>query len=151
MKTEDIRLQLRADPDLLRSVRAMLGCYARSRGFPETRAEEIVLAVDEACTNAIRHSYGGPCDEKLELRMGTAEGGLEITLSDGGRPCPKAAIVRKGDPPPDPDVLKPGGLGVQLMFRVFDEVDFQPGEEKGNRVRLFLRWPEPAAEKGGPR
>ena len=40
---------------------------------------------------------------------------------------------------PDPDQLQPGGLGVQLMHRAFDEVLFCPGREAGNCVILRAR------------
>jgi anti-sigma regulatory factor (Ser/Thr protein kinase) len=152
MKKVDIRLEVRADPALLRSVRSLLACYIRSRGFTEARTEEAVLAIDEACTNAIRHSYGGPCDETIELCLGSAEEGLEITVSDRGKPAPEEKVAPRALRAPDPAAIKPGGLGVGLMYRVFDEVDFRPGTERGNDVRLFLRWPEGAqarAEEGG--
>jgi len=151
MKKVDIHVEVRADPRLLRSVRGLLCAWVRSQGFPESRAEEVTLAVDEACTNAIRHSYGGPCDETIELDLGTGEGGVEITVSDRGKPAPEGAVVARPPRAPDPSALKPGGLGVGLMRRVFDEVDFRRGEERGNAVHLFLRWPDgapPPAEDG---
>ncbi len=152
MNQVDIRLEVRADPALLRAVRGLLCAYARSQGFTEARAEEVVLAVDEACTNAIRHSYGGPCDETIELRLGPAEGGVEITLCDRGKPAPEGKLVPGPCRAPDPGAVRPGGLGVGLMFRVFDEVEFRPGKERGNAVRMFLRRPQgapPRAEDGG--
>jgi len=146
MRTEDIRLEVRADPALLRCVRALLERYVTARGFPAERAEKVVLAVDEACTNAIRHSYGGPCDEKVELRLGSTDEGIEITLSDDGIPAPAGAVARKAPAPPDPAALKPGGLGVQLMWEVFDDVEFRPGDRRGNRVRMVLRRPAPGPD-----
>jgi anti-sigma regulatory factor (Ser/Thr protein kinase) len=149
MSSEDIRLDVTADPKLLRYVRTLLKSYVIGQGFPEEHAENVVLAVDEACTNAIRHSYGGCCGEKVELRLGSTPDGVEIVVSDRGTPAPPGAVTRKESPPPDPASLKPGGLGVQLMFRVFDEVDFRPGETRGNTVRMLLRWPDGARRQAG--
>ena len=41
----------------------------------------------------------------------------------------------------DDALILVGGLGVQLMYRVFDEVKFSPGREKGNRVVMRLKRP----------
>jgi anti-sigma regulatory factor (Ser/Thr protein kinase) len=140
MKCQDIRVQVRADPKLLRSIRELLRTYVVGCGFPQDTVDSVVLAVDEACANAIRHSYGGSCDEKLELWVAYGEDeGLEVVLSDEGIPAPRECLQPKELEPPSAATVRPGGLGVQLMFQAFDEVLFCPGTERGNRVVMRLR------------
>ena len=114
-----------------------------TQGLREEQAQCVVLAVDEACTNAIRHSYKGAPDGELELLLRSNEHAIEIELADRGTPAPADCVMRKDDTTPDPDTVKPGGLGVQLIFKVFDEVEFYPGKDSGNRVIMRLKRPPP--------
>ena len=138
---DDIHIDLSADPRLLSSVRGLVRTYLINEGFTGERANEVVLAVDEACTNAMRHSYGGNQDGRLRLTVRTNDGAIEFILRDHGVPVVKEKCERRELTPVDPGALTPGGLGVQLMYRVFDEVKFSPGREKGNRVVMRLKRP----------
>jgi serine/threonine-protein kinase RsbW len=140
MKT-DFELQVRSDPRLLSAVRAMISGYMRQNGFNQDRTNEIVLAVDEACANAIRHSYEGQPDRFLSLVLRTNDTGIELELHDDGWPAPPEKTRKRELAPPSPDRLVPGGLGVQLMHQVFDEVSFTPGEKTGNCVVMRLNKP----------
>ena len=136
---EDIRIEVRSDPKLLRSVRAMVRGYLETQEAPTDRADSVVLAVDEACANAIRHSYQTRTDRRLTLSLRSGGGEIEIVLSDDGIPAPPERLLRKKPRRPDRTTVSPGGLGVQLMYDVFDEVEFCPGPERGNRVTMRLK------------
>ena len=142
--TTDFEIQLRTDPRLLYSVRGLVWRYVRGGGFTEDRCDEVVLAVDEACTNAMRHAYCYRDDASLTLVLSMGEHWLEIEVRDEGTPAPAGCFERKELAPPSLDDLRPGGLGVQLIYRVFDEVEFTPGSERGNRVRMRLARPAQA-------
>jgi anti-sigma regulatory factor (Ser/Thr protein kinase) len=145
----DIRLEIRAEPRLLRSVRGLLRCYLEDHGFDEDRVNAIVLAVDEACTNSIRHAYGGCGDNVLALSIGVAAASLEVVLVDDGCPAPREVFVKKPFTAPDLESLKPGGLGIPLIFATFDEVEFRPGERRGNRLTMRLKRPDIRSGTGG--
>lgn len=135
----DFEIEMRSEPRLLHSMRGLVWRYVRGAGFPEERADEAVLAVDEACTNSMRHAYGHRTGERVWLTLAEAPDGIEITVRDEGTPAPADCLQRKDLLPPDPDDLRPGGLGVQLIYRVFDEVEFTTGTDRGNTVRMRLR------------
>ncbi len=125
---DDIKVELRSAPKLLRGIRGLVRCYVADQGFSDERCDEIVLAVDEACTNSIRHAYGGATDRTLDLVLRSNDVALEVELRDKGRPAPWEVIDRKEVKPPSLEDLTPGGLGIQLMYSVFDKVTFTPGE-----------------------
>lgn len=132
---------MRSDPRLLHAVRGLVWRYVRGAGFDEDRTDEVVLAVDEACTNSMRHAYNYRDDATVWLTLQLDGAWLEITVHDDGTPAPADCLQRKELLPPDPDDLRPGGLGVQLIYRVFDDVTFAPGSERGNRVCMRLKRP----------
>ena len=135
----DLHLTVRSDPKLLGSGRSLVRSWGDSWDVDEKTADEVVLAIDEACTNAIRHAYEGRCDGSVELTLHAAEEHLEFQVSDKGVPCPAECAERRPLRPPDVDDLEPGGLGIQLIHKVFDEVDFCPGESGGNCVTMKLK------------
>ena len=135
----DVRLIVRSDPRLLGSIRSLVRAWLEACGIEADVADTMVLAIDEACANAIRHAYEGRCDETLEVSLHEDGEYLEFRVCDQGAPCPPEFIEHR--PPKRPAVgdLKPGGLGVPLMHEVFDEVRFCPGETSGNCVIMRLK------------
>ncbi|MBI2432089.1 MAG: ATP-binding protein [Candidatus Hydrogenedentes bacterium] len=136
--SDDLQVRVRTDPRLLCSVRWLVRGYLQGFGYSPERTEEVVLAVDEACANSIRHSYAGNHHALLVLSFRALERWIEIELEDTGTPvaiektrAPKAEHIER-------ERLTPGGLGMYLIHRAFDEVLYDPGTERGNRVRLRL-------------
>ena len=133
---------VRSEPRLLKSLRSLVRGWLESWEIDEKTTHDVVLAVDEACTNAIRHAYGGRDDGSVELTLHAGHDHLEFQVSDQGLPCPEERAVKRALKEPDPDKLSPGGLGIQLIHTVFDEVDFCSGMDGGNCVTMKLKRPE---------
>lgn len=138
----DMRIALRSDPKLMRSMRGLIRAHFAQLGFAEEKVADVVLAVDEACTNAIRHSYEGRTGETLELELRSNSAWIEVFIEDKGLPAPPEKLGARDLKPLSLDDLQPHGLGVQLIRMVFDEVIFEPGAKRGNRTTLRLRLPE---------
>lgn len=138
----DIRVELLSDARLLQGVRSLMRAYLQGLGFSRERMSDIVLAVDEACTNAIRHSYGGRADGRVTLTLRSNAQWIELQVADMGEPAPREKVARRELARPTRETAQPGGLGVQLMYQVFDEVEFAPGEKRGNRVTMRLKRPQ---------
>lgn len=135
----DLHLRVRSDPKLLGSIRSLVRGWVESWEIDPKRTNDVVLAIDEACTNAIRHAYGGRSDCSVELSLHAEPDYLEFQVSDQGLPCPPERVTRRKLEPPGVDELEAGGLGIQLIHEVFDEVDFCPGESGGNCVTMRLK------------
>ena len=136
---KDISITFRSSPRLLCDVRAMIRSYLTSKGIDSEKVQELVLAVDEACTNSIRHAYGGQDDKKMELSLNMRDGWIELELCDSGIPAPYDRVKRKSEDTIAAEMLTPGGLGMHLIYNVFDDVTFTPGDEEGNTIRMRLR------------
>jgi serine/threonine-protein kinase RsbW len=87
-------------------------------------AEELTLAVSEACSNAIRHTGS----EKIRLSLRTEGGCVAVEVADQG-------VFQDGLPVPE---LEPGGRGILLMAAFVDEIAIREGTtaDPGTRVRL---------------
>jgi len=134
----EIRLSFLSDARLLHTVRCLVRGYFQGKGLALEKLDDVVLAVDEACANAIRHSYGGRPGGWLDVTFSTGDGFAVVSLSDKGVPADREQVRRKETQVPTPESVRPGGLGVQFIYRVFDEVRFEPGEHEGNRVTMRL-------------
>ena len=139
MPNRDFSLVFRSAPRLLGDVRAMIRSYLTNQGLNSDKIQEVVLAVDEACTNAIRHAYAGQEDKKLELSMNSMDGWIELELRDSGIPAPYDRVKQKSDDAIIAAALTPGGLGMHLIYNVFDDVTFTPGDSEGNTIVMRLR------------
>jgi anti-sigma regulatory factor (Ser/Thr protein kinase) len=134
----DLHLTVRSDPKLLASVRSLVRSWVESWDVGTKTTDDVVLAIDEACTNAIRHAYGGRRDGSVELTLHAEPEYLEFQVSDTGVSCPRECIERRPLRPASVDDVQPGGLGIHLIHEVFDEVEFCPRESGGNCVTMKL-------------
>jgi anti-sigma regulatory factor (Ser/Thr protein kinase) len=135
----DLHLTVRSDPRLLSTIRGLVRSWVESWDVDEKKASDVVLAVDEACTNAIRHAYGGRPDCSVELTLHAEPDYLEFQVSDQGLPCPSERATRRKLERPEEGTLVAGGLGIQLIHEIFDEVEFCPGDNGGNCVTMRLK------------
>ncbi len=121
-----------ARPGWMKLARACVRESCQKVGCNETDTTDIVLAVDEACQNVIRHAYGGPSDEEIELTVRQRPGRLVFRLRDFAPMVPPSFIK-----PRDLEDVRPGGLGTHLIQEVMDDVQYlRPSQGEGNLLRL---------------
>lgn len=147
---EDIRIRTCSDPRLLGAIRGLVRGYFQNLGFPPEQTDSIVLAIDEACSNAIRHAYSRRPDGVIELAFRADEECAEVVVRDFGRPARQDQVKRRTLDAPCLQTLPQGGFGVQFIHQVFDDVEYTPGTRRGNRVRMKLSRPAraPSARPG---
>jgi anti-sigma regulatory factor (Ser/Thr protein kinase) len=136
MGTLTVRIAIESDPMLLHIVRSVVKKRASEAGFSEADADSLALAVDEAATNVIRHTYGNRCDCKLELEITTYPDRLEFVLEDFG-PCVKPENIR----PRSLDEVRPGGLGTLIIQSYMDSTCYDTGRSHGNRLKMVKYLP----------
>lgn len=130
-----LSLRLPAQADRLKVVRRAVEEAARLAGAAENEACDVVLAVDEACQNVVRHAYGGRGDGDIAIELRRQPGRVVVLLRDFADPIDTSLVK----PRPLEDV-RPGGLGTHFMREVMDEVDFLPPPfGGGNLLRMVKR------------
>ena len=117
---------------LRRAARASL------REVPSEVAEEVVLAVDEAATNAIL--YGSGDGQPVEVAVEVKADWVEATVLDHGPALPPPPRLAGGGP----EALGAHGRGLWLLRRLVDEVRLER-VRRGTRVTLRRRVRSPRA------
>lgn len=116
-------------------IRDFVSKKASVAGLSKEDIENIMLAVDEACTNIIKHAYKSYHDGEIVINLEFNAQKILISIIDYGN-------TFNPDSVPDPDLQKyykngrVGGLGMYLMKTLMDDVKYisVPGEY--NKVLL---------------
>ncbi len=98
-----------------RFVRKFLDAYP----FSEKERILMVLGVDEACTNIIRHAYHLQDDQPIALSIEAKSDCVCLRLRDYGQQSAPEKMQGRAH-----DLIKPGGLGLHLIRNAFDKVDY---------------------------
>lgn len=143
-------IQLTSDPKWLCVLRAAVEAAGLSVGFTQEQCHKIVLALDEAVCNMIRHGYKNRTDGPiwLTLRRTTTAGrdGIEIILEDA---CGDVELDRIKSR--ELEDIRPGGLGVHIIHEIMDDVEYSKRDGgAGLRLRMakYLAPAEPARKTG---
>jgi len=137
--TESFHLQLPSHTDFLDLIRDFISKLSGYAGFDEENVYKISLAVDEACTNVIRHAYDQGDARIIDIEAEISNGQFTVIVSDTG----------KGFNPDDvaePDLQdfilrhKVGGFGLYLIRTLMDKVDFsiKPGVRNAVLMTKFV-------------
>jgi len=104
--------------------------------FPAAEAQKISLAIDEAVTNVIKHSYANATDQHITIEYFLATGGIKIRIFYRGLPpdisdeeINVSKMIKK---------KKKGGLGVKLMKTIMDSVTY--GTVDGENCCEMIKW-----------
>ncbi|MEW9549625.1 ATP-binding protein [Nonomuraea sp. NPDC050783] len=120
-------------------VRRVLGDAMRSLNVSETCIADMLLAVSEACSNAVRH--GGPAN-RYEVTAAIGYGQCDVRVADSGTGVPS---MPHGFPPADTE----NGRGLLIMRSVVDEISFgvTPGRGTTVHLRKSLDWDDEAGAR----
>ena len=92
-------------------VRGFLEAYP----FSEKERMLMVLGVDEACTNIIRHAYHLRDDQLISLSLEGLRHCVRMRLRDYGKQTVHHRLQGRAH-----HLIKPGGLGMHLIRHAFD-------------------------------
>jgi serine/threonine-protein kinase RsbW len=139
---DELLLQAPGHESYLVYIRAIVADLAGKVGFDEHEIAKIEIAVDEACSNVVKHAYSANqewCwrhrDPEIRLDVRTAGDCLVIEINDHGqrfdfanyRPTEIDSRLRE---------MNPGGYGIPIMRRFMDEVQYSSNDQTGNTLRL---------------
>lgn len=131
MTKQPVNLTVPADSKYLSLIRAVLKHLLSYYEVPEEMVRKLVLCVDEACSNIIKHSYGGQCSEPIEITFEVTNDSFTTKIRDYGKQCDPQKIK-----PRRLDEIRPGGLGTFFMSEIMDSVKYCTNREKGTLLTM---------------
>jgi anti-sigma regulatory factor (Ser/Thr protein kinase) len=129
------RIVFPSEPAHLAKVREGMRDFLDGSRFSEEEVARIIMAVDEACTNIIRHAHAG-LPKPVRLEMKWLRDRLRFVLRDYGTPFHPLTVQSR-----DFQIALPGGYGLFIIGTVFDHVDYAP-QAKGTRLTLEKLLPQ---------
>ncbi len=130
------QLKIPSQSDNLALIRELIAKVASQVGFDDEEANKIELAVDEACTNVIKHAYNHNSNQIIDVLVKTDTKKITVIVSDKG-------LGFNPDKVKTPDLNesikagKKGGLGICLMRTLMDKVYFQIKPGQKNQVTMI--------------
>lgn len=126
-------IKVPAHIDYLGELRNFVTKAGRKHSFPDTVVNAFKLCIDEAATNIIKHAYRD-LEGMITMRVIVKKNSMTVVLIDQGKYFDPSRVA-------DPDLKryvdigKKGGLGIFIMRKLLDEIEYHHTEE-GNELRL---------------
>jgi serine/threonine-protein kinase RsbW len=133
-------LKIASATENLEIIRDFIIRIALKGGFDDETSDQIALAVDEACTNVIKHAHKYDSRRMIDISVILDKDKIQITVCDKGKGFDVSKLGA-------PDLSKyihesrKGGLGIHLMKTLMDNVEYTFHSGVKNQVILtkFLR------------
>jgi serine/threonine-protein kinase RsbW len=117
----------------LKIIRDFVSEYLRALSLTDILLNQIVLAVDEICANLIIHANHEDPSKHIVLAIEQVKQTLRFEISDEGR-----AFERSNYKEPDIQenirLGKKGGVGIALVNRIMDKVEFSSNGSRNTCV-----------------
>ena len=137
----EVRLEIPPRLDYLAVVRLVVATAASlDPPLPESRLDDLRLAVTEACSNAIKAHRPDAADQPVVITCHLDEDRFRIDIQDHGPGFDPDAVEALPDPSDPTRLQHESGLGLPLIRVLTDDVTFQPSAD-GTIVSMTLKRP----------
>jgi serine/threonine-protein kinase RsbW len=108
-------------------------------GVAHADTMRLVLVIEELFTNTVTHGHGGDSDAPVRVQLVLAQAHIELHYEDRAPPFDPLRQLDSAAPHLDAgaESRTPGGLGVHLVARVADRLDYL-FVDGANRLRIVL-------------
>jgi len=131
-KSQEVVASFEARDEKLPEIRNFVESYCHNNAIPPTEISKILLAIEEACSNVIRHAYVlGPGEIRLKIsRKGDQ---VSLSIKDKGKSF-DLGKAKRVDLKKYIQTERKGGLGLQLIQKIMDEVIYQSNNGENELV-----------------
>jgi anti-sigma regulatory factor (Ser/Thr protein kinase) len=132
----EFRVSVGADSDGVGSVIAAFAQFAQAHEVPDAARRSVDVALDELLANVVAHGMAGLENGLLSVAGELNQGRLKLTLTDDG---PGFDPFAEAEPDTSLSVEdRPiGGLGIQLVRKLMDEVSYE--RRDGQNVVVLVK------------
>ncbi|NUN09925.1 MAG: ATP-binding protein [Ignavibacteriaceae bacterium] len=137
-KQKTFELSVRSTTEELSAIRDFIRQSISPAGITDEAMDKIILAVDEASTNVVKHAYHYAKDKEIKIQLELKSESCVVTITDFGDSFDPNEI-------PQPNMKqyleekRVGGLGLYLMRTLMDEVQYTSYDGKYNKLVLIKK------------
>ena len=125
-----VRLTIPARAEYITLGRLALTAIAGVRPVSDETLHDLKLALTEACTNSVKHAYGNGGGD-IEIVYLLEPDRLVVEVGDMGSGFEPVEL-----PPGDESELEEGGLGIEIIRALADEVEIGHRGDGGSKLRF---------------
>lgn len=135
--TNTYQRNFKATTESLKDVRDFFSRAAKPLPISKDLLDQLILAVDEAATNIIKHALKLKTNDEFNIEIEVKNSSILVRLIDYGEPFDPDKI-------PLPDIeesilkKKRGGLGLYLMRQIMDDVKYF--RKNGSNVTELIKY-----------
>lgn len=121
----------------LEAIRDYVRTKASESGLSELKVNNIILAVDEACSNLIHYSIKFDKNKQLRINIQSNGNKFIVTIQDKGKPFDPLSVK-------SPDMekyfkeFKHGGLGIHIIKKIVDNIEYKASSNPNDYNSLIL-------------
>ena len=130
------KLTVNCSTDNLDMIRSYINNVSTKVNLSSDKAQQVEMAVDEACTNVIKHACAYDEKKSLTIQVKHKQDELIIEIIDRGDAEFDPSEVEKVDLKEFVSRRKKGGLGIHLIKNLMDDVEYYIGNGNQNRVKM---------------
>jgi anti-sigma regulatory factor (Ser/Thr protein kinase) len=135
MESDPIHLQVRSHPQNLKQIRSLMTDIVSKTSLSQDDLGSLILAVDEACSNIIKHSYKNDHTQNIDLTIQVKTDSLVISIIDYGTKLDISSMRSR-----DINDIRPGGLGIYIIKKVMDSLEYTHTKEGYNEVIMIKKF-----------
>lgn len=134
--SEAAQIVVTSDSSSFKRIRDFVRKRAADAGFNRTDTGRLVLAVDEVCSNIIKHSYHFEPHHRIVLSWHDREDAVVLEIEDDS-PIPYLPSPADFDLPTKIKYRHANGYGKYLIRKVLDDVQYETIPGSHNKVSLI--------------
>jgi len=126
----------------LKGIRDFVSNVLKTHPLSEIEINQMVLAVDEICSNMIIHAHHCNEEDSVELSIRNQKDGIVFEIIDRGD---ELFNISNHQDPSISDIVKQGkkgGVGLLLVKKIMDDVQVR-AEDRHHVWRLYKKIPRP--------
>jgi serine/threonine-protein kinase RsbW len=135
MESDLIHLQVRSHPQNLKQIRSLMTDVVSKTSLSQDDLGNLVLAVDEACSNIIKHSYKNDHTKNIDLTIQIKTDSIIITIIDYGTKLDISSMKSRNI-----NDIRPSGLGIYIIKKVMNSIEYTHTPEGFNKVIMIKKF-----------
>jgi anti-sigma regulatory factor (Ser/Thr protein kinase) len=147
---QTVKISVRNDVTDLPNVAETVDRVGADAGIPARTVMQLQVVLDEVLSNVIKYAWPDGGTHEFFVRIDVRDGGIEVTITDDGRPFNPLA-QSPPQPPPPGRCPRPGGVGIHMVKQLVDGFEYVRFDGR-NRVTLTKRYSlKPPSQPGAQR